>query len=244
MHYQPGAYRNWVKNKDLISFRIIQGETDCLISAGVDLENKARRIIDKYRRMLKKYIDSHPQFLTTLEPLEVEKEAPRIIRLMSEASHAAKVGPMASVAGAIAQFTGEELAPYSHEIIVENGGDIYINSKHNRLIGIYAGDSPLSGKIGFELQAKDFPLGIGTSSGTVGHSLSFGKADAVIILAKSAILADAAATSTANIIFTAGDIAAGIEHAKNIRGTEGIIIIKDEKIGIYGKFQIKRIETA
>jgi ApbE superfamily uncharacterized protein (UPF0280 family) len=185
--YQPRAYRSWVKNKDLVTFNVIVEETDCNISAVTTLESKARKSILKYREILKKYIATHPLFLTTLEPIQVETDAHLIVKAMAEAGQKATVGPMAAVAGAIAQFAGEELVRFSPEIIIENGGDIYLKSARNRILGIYAGHSPLSGKIGIEIAGTETPIGVSTSSGTVGHSLSFGKADAVVILAETAV---------------------------------------------------------
>lgn len=145
---------------------------------------------------------------------------------------------MASVAGAIAEFVGSELSAFSPEIIVENGGDIYLKSSKTRLVGIYAGKSPLTGKIGLEINGQDTPLGICTSSGTVGHSLSFGKADAVVVLSKSATLADAAATAIGNLIVEPDDIPKGIEFAKGIEGLKAVIIIKDDDMGLRGEVKI------
>ncbi len=241
--YQPRTYRNWVKNKDLLSFSVIVEETDCYISAASNLESKARKAILKYRSILKKYISTHPLFLTTLEPTAVEKEAPLIVKAMAEAGEKALVGPMAAVAGAIAQYVGEDLARFSPEIIIENGGDIYLRSASSRLIGIYAGKSPLSGKIGLEVQGKETPLGISTSSGTVGHSLSFGKADAVVVLADTAILSDAAATAIGNLIITEADIPGGIARAQSIPGVRGVLIVKDEEMGAWGCVRIKQIQA-
>jgi uncharacterized protein len=240
--YQPRIYRQWVKNKDLVAFNIIVEETDCYISASLNLYSKARKSILKYRGMLKKYISTHPLFLTTLEPFFAEPDAPQIIKAMAKAGEQASVGPMATVAGAIAHFVGEELSAYSPEVIIENGGDIYLRSRSDRLIGIFAGKSSLSGKIGLEISGKDTPLGICTSSGTVGHSLSFGKADAVVVLAETAILSDAIATFIGNIIITAADISRGIEQAQNIRGIKGILIIKDEEIGVWGKIKLRHTD--
>ena len=157
---------------------------------------------------------------------------------MAESAARVGIGPMASVAGAIAEFVGSELLAFSKEIIVENGGDIYLRSLKKRLIGIYAGKSPLTGKIGLEINKEDTPLGICTSSGTVGHSLSHGRADAVIALSKSAALADAAATAIGNLIKQPGDIPDGIEFAKGIDGLLGVVIIEDDKIGLWGKVKI------
>jgi ApbE superfamily uncharacterized protein (UPF0280 family) len=238
--YQPRTYRNWLKHKDLVNFNVIEEETDCNISASSNLESKARKSILKYRNILKKYISAHPLFLTTLEPFRVEADAPLIIKAMAEDGEKASVGPMAAVAGAIAHFVGEELTRYSPEMIIENGGDIYLRSRKDRILGIYAGNSPLSGKIGLEIAAKQTPLGISTSSGTVGHSLSFGKADAVVVLANTAILSDAVATCIGNLIITASDIPLGIERAENIQGVRGILIIKDEDMGLWGDIKICR----
>jgi ApbE superfamily uncharacterized protein (UPF0280 family) len=242
--YQPRTYRNWVKNKDLVSFNVIVEETDCYISSASNLTGKARRLIQKYRSHLKKYIAANPLFLTTLEPFAAEADAPLIVKAMCAAGKQASVGPMASVAGAIAHFVGEELSAFSQDVIIENGGDIYLRSTKNRLIGIYAGHSSLSGKLGIEIQAKDTPLGISTSSGTVGHSLSFGKADAVVVLADTAVLSDAVATQIGNLIITPADIPRGIAKAQLINGVRGTVIIQGEEMGVWGDIQLLRTEMS
>lgn len=240
--FEPRHYRNWVKNQDLAHFNVIVEESDCLFSASSKLESKARAAIQKYRAILKKYIAAHPLFLTTLEPFQTGPQAPSIVKEMAECGAQAGVGPMAAVAGAIAQYCALDLAKFTPELIIENGGDIYLKSRTDRLLGIFAGRSPLSGKIGIEIAAGDTPLGISTSSGTVGHSLSFGKADAVVILAETATLSDAVATAIGNIIITAVDIPLGIQKAQGIDGVRGILIIKDDQMGIWGKVRIKRTE--
>jgi len=242
--YQPRYYRSWVNRKDLVTANVIIEETDCFISAGVNLADKARRSILKYRSILKKYIAGHPLFLTTLKPIPVETDAPRIVKTMAEAGALASVGPMAAVAGAIAWYVGEELSRFSQEIIVENGGDIYLRSRKDRLIGIYAGRSPLSGRVGLEIAAGDTPLGISTSSGTVGHSLSFGKADAVVVLAETAAVSDAVATAIGNVIVTPDDIPRGIGQAQKLPQVKGIVIIKDEALGVWGDIQLRRTAVA
>jgi len=239
--YQPRNYRHWVKDKSLVGFNVVVKETDLYIRASSDLKRKAHRLVLKYRQQLESYIERHPAFLTSLEPLAVGNDAPLIVIEMAEAATRVGVGPMAAVAGAIAEFVGKELLESSPEIIVENGGDIYLQSSTDRLIGIYAGESPLTGKVGLEIRGKDTPVGICTSSGTVGHSLSHGRADAVIALSKSTALADAAATAIGNVIKSANDIPRGIELAISIKRLSGIIIIKDDKIGLWGKVKIRPI---
>ena len=239
--YQPRTYRHWIRDRDLISFSIVVKETDLCIRASTNLKRKAFKLVTKYRDILERYIERHPDFLTTLKPLPVDSNAPCIVKVMSASASSAGTGPMAGVAGAIAEFVGTELLPFSPEIIVENGGDIYLKSLKKRLIGIYAGKSPLTGKIGLEIDGADTPLGICTSSGTVGHSLSYGKADAVIVLSKSATLADAAATAIGNLIEQPSDITRGIEMAQRIEGLKGAVIIADSNMGLWGEVKLCQI---
>jgi ApbE superfamily uncharacterized protein (UPF0280 family) len=238
--YQPRTYRHWVKDKDLVSFNVTVKETDLYIRAVTNLRRKALKLVLKYRGMLERYIERHPSFLTSLEPVEIGDDAPHMVTEMAESAKKVGVGPMAAVAGAIAEFVGSQLLESSPEIIVENGGDIYLRSLGKRLIGIYAGKSPLTGKIGLEINGQDTPMGICTSSGTVGHSLSYGKADAVIVLAKSTTLADAAATAIGNLIVQPEDIPSGIEFARGIDGLGGVIIIQGDKMGLWGEVKIQR----
>lgn len=237
----PRTYRHWIKDKDLVSFTVVIKESDLYIRATRNLQRKSYRILQKYRTPLEKYIEQNHTFLTSLEPITVGEDAPRIVKMMAEAGRKVGVGPMASVAGAIAELVGMELLDFSPEVIVENGGDIFIKSIATRLVGIFAGDSPFTGKIGLEIEGKDTPLGVCTSSGTVGHSLSFGKADAVIVLSPSTALADAAATAIGNLIVNAEDIPRGIEFARSIAGLKGLVIIIKDKMGMWGEVRIKEL---
>jgi len=132
---------------------------------------------------------------------------------MLNAGQKANVGPFAAVAGMVAEYVGEQLKVQSKDVFVENGGDIFIDSISDRVVGIYAGDSPLTGKINILLKKERFPIGVCTSSGTVGPSLSFGKADAVVVISKNTALADALATATCNRIKEKSDVQNAIEWA-------------------------------
>jgi len=233
--YQPRTYRHWVKDSDLTSFNVAVKETDLYIRASSDLHRKAHKLVLKYRNILEGYIKQNPTFLTSLEPIAVGDDAPHIVKEMAEAASLVKVGPMAAVAGAIAEFVGNELLSLSPEVIVENGGDIFLKSQKKRMIGIYAGKSPLTGQICLEIRGENTPLGICTSSGTVGPSLSYGRADAVIVLSPSATLADAAATAIGNLIDQPSDIPNGIEMAKSMEGLRGVMIIQGDQIGLWGE---------
>jgi len=240
--YQPRTYRHWIEGKDLAAFSVKVEETDLYIRATSNLQRKAHRLVMKYRRQIERYIEQNPEFLTSLIPLPVPEKAPHIVLEMIEAGQKANVGPMAAVAGAIAEFVGRDLLEFSPEIIVENGGDIFLKINHKRVAGIYAGSSPLTGKIGLEIDPQGTPLGICTSSGTVGHSLSIGKADAVAAIASSAALADAAATAICNMIKKPADINPAIKSGRKISGLKGLVIIMGGDIGVWG--DIKLCETA
>jgi ApbE superfamily uncharacterized protein (UPF0280 family) len=236
---EPRTYRNWIEGRDLVPFTVTVKETDLYIRATANLQRKAHRLVVKYRRQLEKYIEQNPAFLKALEPIDVPDSAPLIARQMAEAARRAGVGPMAAVAGAIADGVGQELSPFSPEIIIENGGDIYLKLLRKRTVGIYAGRSPLTGRIGIEISPADTPLGVCTSSGTVGPSLSFGRADAAVAIAPSATLADAAATALGNRVKQPDDIAQAIEFGKSISGLKGIVIIIGDRLGAWGEVKLR-----
>jgi len=239
---QPRTYRHWIKDGDLASFSVTVKETDLYLRAQRNLKEEALQAILKYRAALEKYIEQHPPFLTTLEPFPVAEDAPKIVRQMAKSAQKVGVGPMAAVAGAIAEGVGRELIKLSPEVIVENGGDIFLKILKRRLVGVYAGNSPFTGRIALQIEPEETPLGICTSSGMVGPSLSFGRADAVIVLSPSTTLADAAATAIGNLIKEASDIPQGITFAQRITGLKGVLIIKEDKIGVWGEIKISTSE--
>ena len=241
--YKPRFYRFWSKDTDLVSFNVVVKETDLNIRARRNLRKKALDVVLKQRALLEGYIARHHDFVTTLVPFPVGIDAPLIVREMAEASAKVGVGPMAAVAGAIAEVVGRELLTFSSEVIVENGGDIFLRSKKTRHIGVYAGTSPLSGKLALEIQPETTPLGVCTSSGTVGHSLSFGKADAAIVLSPSAALADAAATAVGNLVKTAEDMSRAIEFVREVDGILGIAIIIGDKMAVWGDINLIRQDS-
>ncbi|MFQ5988107.1 MAG: UPF0280 family protein, partial [Dehalococcoidia bacterium] len=183
-----------------------------------------------------------PLFAISLEPLSVGRNAPSLVREMAAAAQKASVGPMAAVAGAIAERVGRDLLPFSDEVIVENGGDIFIKTSQERLIGVYAGESTLTGRIAFAIQPEETPLGVCTSSGSVGHSLSFGIADAVIVFSPSTSLADAAATAIGNRVSSASDIPKALEFAQGIQGLKGAAVIKDDHMGLFGQIKMADVD--
>lgn len=238
--YEPRIYRLWSNDNDLVSFNVTVKETDLYIRARRDLQTETRKAVIVERAALEDYIRRHPGFSVAMEPYPIEDSAPGIVREMAEAGEKAGVGPMAAVAGAIAERVGKVLLEFSPEVIVENGGDIFLKSRKKRLVGIYAGKSPFSDRLALEIRPSETPLGICTSSGTVGHSLSLGKADAVIVLAPCTALADAAATAIGNLVKEEDDVPRGLDFAREIDGLNGAVIIKNEKMALWGRVKIVR----
>lgn len=239
--YKERGYRSWVKSGDLLKFEVKESQTDLLILAEKDLEKQARASVLNLRKEIEDYIKKDRSFYTSLEPVEVDTSAPDIVKAMAEAAKKAGVGPMASIAGAIAEFVGRDLMQFSGEVIVENGGDIFIRTRVPRRVGIYAGeDSPFTGKIAVEVKPTENGTGVCTSSGTVSHSLNFGVADAVCILSDNTALADAVATIAGNAVKNKDDIEKGIGIAKAIDGIKGVLIIVKDKMGTWGDVKIVR----
>ncbi len=243
MKYNERTYRELFRQDDLVHFQVVARQTDLCIGVrrerfSPELATWVGKMVWEQRAILEKYIEENPLFLHTLVPCEVKSGAPPIAVDMAGAARLAGVGPMAAVAGAFAQYIGRALARRSRDVIVENGGDIYLRSARQRRIGIFAGKSPLSNRIALEIQPGDTPLGICTSSGVVGPSLSFGKADAVVILSPSAILADAVATAAGNMVHSKEDLQKTVEYAAGIEGITGAVAIKDDQMAACGKLKL------
>jgi ApbE superfamily uncharacterized protein (UPF0280 family) len=214
-------------------------ETDLWIRARRNLESEALEAVLKYRRQIEDTISRLPTFLRALTPLPEDPLAPPIVKRMLHAARQAGVGPMAAVAGAVAQSVAEDLLPWSPAVIIENGGDCYLSLQDVVTVGVYAGpDSPFRDRLALRFERHRFPLAICTSSGTIGHSLSFGKADAVTVVARDAALADAAATAICNRVKTRQDVAPALEAARCIAGIEGVLVTIRDKLGVWGDMEL------
>ncbi len=248
MEYSTRFYRKLFRQDDLVYFQVVIRQTDLSIGVrrdrySTDLKHWVENLIHEQRTLLERYIGQDNSFLHSLSPCPLKPGAPPMAVDMAEVSRLAGVGPMAAVAGAFAQYVGSALARRSKDVVVENGGDIYLRSTRTRSIGIFAGESPLSNRIALEIKPEDTPLGICTSSGTVGPSLSLGRADAAVVVAHSAILADAVATAAANMVENRDDIKKAAEYATSIEGVRGALIIKDDHLAACGDLKIVPFQT-
>lgn len=239
--YEKRTYRNLVKHSGLLKFNVMVKETDLQIQAKSDLYNEAKEAVIRYRSIIEQFISENPIFASTLSPFEFKGNAPPIINDMISSSLEAEVGPMACVAGTISEYVAGDLLKKSDQVVIENGGDVFMKIDTEVTIGIFAGASPLSMRIGIKLPASRDRVAVCTSSGTVGHSLSFGNSDAVCVVSKSGALADAAATAIGNRVKTADDIEQAIDWGKNRKNVNGIVIIKNEKAGLWGDIEIVKL---
>lgn len=222
----------------MIKRRIQIQETNILLKTDIEPVNLADFIF-KWREELKLYIRKNKEFMISLEPVEVA-DAPGIVKIMARAGKAANVGPMAAVAGTISQLSLKFLlGKGAKHVIVDNGGDVAIKTDEDVVMGLYAGESSLSGRIGFKIKGRKNPYGICTSSGTVGHSISFGRADSVTVFGHEASVSDALATSIANNAIGDNDgeaVENCLEKAEEFREyLEGILVIVGEAAGTVGK---------
>lgn len=235
-------YRQLVKTR-LKATRVIVQETDLCIYADRDVSTSAKEAVIRQRGYMENYMRRHPDFAPSLNPLPMDDLAPKIVKDMMDAGRKAQVGPMAAVAGAVAEHVGNDLLAYTDEVIVENGGDIFIKKSESVTVGIFAGKSPLSLKIGLKIAPGRTPVSVCTSSGSIGHSLSFGKADAVCVVAGKCALADAAATAIGNQVKRKTDINSAIGFGRKIDGVAGIVIICEDQIGLWGDIETVPLEV-
>jgi ApbE superfamily uncharacterized protein (UPF0280 family) len=228
-------YRDWMRPAGLVTFQVTDRESDLFIAADEDLTETARKILRDVRKPLEDYVAKDGRFLTALEPYKPQREAPAIARSMAHAGEVAGVGPMAAVAGAIAEAVGRALMPRTKEVIVENGGDIFLLTRQPRLIAVYAGEKSFRNKLGIELPERKEGIGIATSSGTLSASFSMGKADAATVIAETAALADACATALGNRIAGPNDLKAAVQWCASLPGVKGALAIIGDALAVEGE---------
>ncbi|MCK5132294.1 MAG: UPF0280 family protein [Candidatus Sabulitectum sp.] len=236
--YTERFYRKWTSSEsDLETFRVVLGESDLQVYAERNLRNEALKALSNIRRTLHKHIALNPIFQRSLTPVTSGSSNP-LIKRMEEAGREWNTGPMASVAGAIAQEVGTRLLKHSKRVIVENGGDIWACTPEPLEFLIYPGEkSPFSKGINFTLNASQ-GISICTSSGKVGPSFSLGRADAVTAIHSCAAQADAAATSLANLIRCESDVTRVVEEVACRRKLKAVIATCGESIGIWGEIHL------
>ncbi len=244
--YEPRTYRQSFNNKRFNSFKVVFKETDLWI--GIDQKSFCPEIkeaafskVVELREELENYIKIFPEFKSSLKPVSVKSTAPDSVKQMAAASQKAGIGPMAAVAGLFAEEVGRTIATRFSlkEVVVENGGDIFAQLKEPLTLSVYAGNSPLSEKVAVVIPAEQTPLGICTSAGKVGPSLSFGNAHAVMVVAKNTALADTFATAFGNQLKKVDDLNNVINASEKFPEIISLVAIIDDKIAIRGQLEVK-----
>lgn len=242
MIYEKRIYRQDMKASDLDYFQVTELETDLYIGVDhqVTITDLKKLIIAEVKNQRKNILDhekNNPGFIYSLIPIRDNKKNTPIVKDMIMAALQTGIGPMGAVAGAMVKQVGKLISSYSQEIIIENGGDIFIHSMKTRRISLYTRNNYFK-NLGLKIKPTQRSLGICTSSGTMGHSLSFGKADSVTIISENPALADACATALGNRIKEAKDIENGLNWIKNISGILGALVIIDDKLGAWGEIEL------
>lgn len=230
------TYRDYAETARWKSFRVKVETSDLYIRAGSDLSERAERVVRGLRDRIFEHIDRQNEFLTSYTPVERLAGCPPVIDMMYDASERAGVGPMAAVAGAVAECTGRELLSFTDEQIVENGGDIWMMTAGPALIRIYPGGHHFNA-VSIRISPDGTPCGICTSSARIGPSFSFGAADAATVIAPGAALADAIATETCNRVKSEEDMEAAARFAME-RGARGVVIIYRDRLAAQGDVEL------
>ncbi len=247
--YQPRTYRDRIISDRFRFFTVQYMETDLWI--GVDKESYAvtmpeviHKQVIRIRQEFNDYYKIDPGFFTSLKPVIPAKEADNYFSRMCKASLQTGVGPIAGIAGLFAEETGKKLLEkFSiRELIIENGGDCFISVREPLTVNIFAGESPLSEKVGIIIQKGGSSLGICTSSGRIGHSKSFGKADAVMVVSPDTVLADQYATAICNQIQSREDIEKELNVIEQNDELYAVAIVMDDKIGYRGNFELNFVD--
>ena len=234
LKYEERFYRLFCKNK--FSMEIVYKESDLFLSLDKPIEEETvKGLVKKYYEEIAQYIKINPHFFSSLSPIEIDEDAPLIVKDMMKASLKARVGPFSSVAGAISWYVGRELLKICSEVIIENGGDLFLKINEDKRIGLYLGEKFSPSFITIKLRKRETPFGVASSSSYIGHSLNFGNADLVTVIAADSILADSFATSFSNRIKKKKDVEKIIKEVKKLPFIEGIIIAFKNKLFLWGK---------
>jgi ApbE superfamily uncharacterized protein (UPF0280 family) len=232
-------YRATGHPDNLVKTQVVIDQTDLMVLARQDLSSEISDLVHRLRAEIRAFATLHPEFLTSLLPIPAPEHSTALIKDMLRAARAVGVGPMAAVAGTIAQHVADSLAPRSPDILVENGGDVYMRSTVDRVVGILPAEDGTM-LVGTPIAASDFPCALCGSSATIGHSLSFGHADLVVVRSPSGAIADAAATHLANLLREKSDLPRVLARAEELAecGVEGVLAQCDGQIGAWGKMEL------
>ncbi len=238
--WQRNYRTHYVNRNGEVSFQLVVEESDIQVVAQKNLVNPMLSLLRELRTHIKSWQILHGNFQTALMPLPVPEQAPEVVRRMYQGAMQAGVGPFATVAGTIAQMLAEGFADISPDLIVENGGDIYLYSQSPRVVALLA-DPKGGASLGLQLEVQDFPLALCASSATIGHSLSLGCGDLAVVRSRDGSLADAVATALGNRLKDAASVELAIEFAQSIDGVDGVFVQCNDAIGVWGNMVLTQV---
>jgi len=241
--FEPKTYRDFGKSGRFEAFRVVVEQSDLYVKAHRKLEKETYQLLCECRAQVEDAIARRKDFLTSLIPLDEDPRDGPVAARMVQAGKKAGTGPMAAVAGAVADFVGQGLMQWSPEVIVENGGDIFLKVDEPMVAGIFAGTSPFTNRIGLRIEPTLLGLGLCTSSASVGHSLSLGKADAATVISRDTPLADAVATALGNQVKKPSDLQRAVEWAVSVPGVDGALAIIRDRIAAQGNVELVDLST-
>lgn len=240
------SYRRLSPHAGERSFQLVVEQTDLWITVGADcaedLEAIALRRVNDVRAQIRAWMLLHPQFAASMLPVPVPDSAPEVIRRMGAASALMNVGPMATVAGAVAAFVADELVRFTPDCLVENGGDSMLYSTRERVVGLLS-DPENGAAFGLRLKPGDFPLSLCASSSFIGHSFSFGRGELAVVRSRDAFVADAAATAFCNMLQEPDDAGRVAEYAAGFAGVgvDGVFLQCGNSIGVWGNMELTEL---
>ena len=237
------SYRRLSPHAGERSFQLVVEQSDLWITVredcSEDMEALALERVNEIRSQIRAWMTLEPAFAASMVPVPVPAHAPEVIRRMCAASSLMNVGPMATVAGAVAALTADRLARFSPDCLVENGGDSMLYSTRERVVGLLA--NPEGGTVvGLRIGKEEFPLSLCASSSFIGHSFSFGRGELAVVRARDAFVADAAATAFCNMLQVPDDAGRVAEYAATFAhaGIDGVFVQCGENIGVWGNMEL------
>jgi len=236
--YEPRTYRDFEGSHRFKSFRVVVETSDLYVKAHSALEKETEELIRSCRGQIEAAIARRPEFLKSLTPIEEDPADAVVAVKMIRAAKKAGTGPMAAVAGAVAEFVGRALLQMSPEVVVENGGDVFLMVAQPIVVGLFAGNSPFNRRVGIKLGPTPIPVGVCTSSGTIGPSMSFGIADCATVISRDVSLADAVASGLGNRIQGPSDLGSAVEWAMKISGVDAAVVVLGEKMAALGDIEL------
>jgi uncharacterized protein len=230
--YERKTYRNKIPLGQSVNFEVEVRETNLHVQAHSDLSAKTKDSVFRYRYQVEEYLRQHPAFRETASPIQIYGSAPEIVRYADLASRSTGVAPMSCMSGAMADFVGRDLAVDSANLVVSSGGDAFVKSSFPMEIYLYAGGSPLDGRIVIALPTLKNCFGVSTF--VPGRGIH-----AVTVLSRSACWASAFSKDIGDRFLAGESLSSVLKRAEAYTDVGGVVIIAGEKVVVGGEMVLR-----